>query len=152
MAADWELTHPDMLIWIRQAASRDSSPYRTTRPRAEYTPPDAPQCIILSLRADNLANTEIGEEYAILGREFGLPWNFELLPTSDKLEALNARHIEPTRILRFLDLVAKRYTARAFAGLLRPAASGTQSYLGFCTFGLFSPYTVSWAAFWGLPK
>ena len=139
IAADWELPHPDMSIWIWQASRHDSSPCRITKPHAEHTPPDGFHGMIRSLRTDNMANADIGEEYSCMGREFGLPENFELLSMSDKLVAPNARHIEPTRILRFLDLGAKRNTLRAFAGSLRPAAPGAQSYLNFCIFGIHTP-------------
>ena len=89
----------------------------------------------LSAKTDSVANTDIGEEYARLGREFGLPENFELLSMAGDIQALNANLIEPARILRFLDLGAKRNTLRDFAGSLRPAASGMQSYSNFCKSG-----------------
>ena len=139
IAADWELPHPDMLIWIWQAARYDSSPCLIARPHAEFTPPDDFRGMIRSLRTDSADRTDIGAEYTTTGRECGLPENFGLLSMSGKLEALNARLIEPTRILRSLDLGGKRNTLMAFSGSLRPSASGMQSYLYFCKFGL-SPH------------
>ena len=135
IAADWELQNPDILIWIRQAARRDSSPCLITRHHAEFTPPDDFHCLMRSIRTDSVDHTDIGGGYTSLGREFGLSGNSELLSMSGKHEALNARHIEPTRVLRFLDLGAMRDTIMAFSGSLRPAASRMQRYLGFCKFG-----------------
>ena len=128
-----------MIIWIWQAARRDSAPCHASRPHAEFTPPDDFQALILNLRTDSVGDTEIGMEYAATGREFGLEPNFESLPMARKLLFLHERGIEPTRILKFLDLGARRNTLRAFAGSLRPAASGMQSYLNFCTFRLATP-------------
>ena len=124
-----------MLIWIWQAARHYSSPFLITRPRAEFTPPGDFQGLILSPRTDIVDHADIGEEYARIGREFGLPANFELLPIADKMDALNARIIEHARILRFLELGAKRNTHMAFDGPLMHAAPNMQSYLDFCKFG-----------------
>ena len=38
MAADWELPHPDILIWIWQAARHDSAPCLISRPHGECAP------------------------------------------------------------------------------------------------------------------
>ena len=139
IAADWELPHPDMIIWIWQAARRDSAPCHFERPHAEITPPDDFQTLIRTLRTDHVADTGIGLEYASLGREFGLAPNFEALSMANKVRFLHELSIEPTRILKFLDLGARRNTLRAFSGPLRSAASGMQSYLNFCTFQHLAP-------------
>ena len=139
MAADWELPHPVMLIWIWQATRRDSSPCHISRPHAEFTPPDDSQALIATIRTDSVEGADIGLEYANLGREFGLAPNFEALSMANKLLILHKRKIEPTRILKFWGMGARRNALRAFAGSLRPAASGMQSYLNLCTFGLLAP-------------
>ena len=143
IAADWGLPHPDMIIWIWQATRGDFPPCLITRPHAEFTPPGDFQGLIRSLRTGSADHTDIGEEYAILCREFGLSENFELSSMAGKMEALNSRRIDPTRILRFLDLGENRNTLRAFAFSLMHAASGMQSYLGFCKFGHSSLIWIS---------
>ena len=79
MAVDWELPHPDMLIWTWQAARHDSAPCSTSRPHAEFTPPGDSQSLIRTLSTDSVHTADIGTEYVSLGREFGLPPNFEAL-------------------------------------------------------------------------
>ena len=134
MAADWELPNRDMIIWILQASRHDSAPCHTSSPRAECTPPGDPQALISTPRTDSAGDTDIGAEYATIKREFGLSPNFEALSMAAKLLFLHEQNIDPTRIAKFLDLAARRNTARASAGPLRPASSGVQSYLNFCTF------------------
>ena len=82
-----------------------------------------------------METTAIGEEYANLEREFGTTSDFEILSHANKVRAIHERRVEPTRILKFLDLGDRRNTMRAFSGSLRPTASGVQSYLNFFTSG-----------------
>ena len=73
VAAGWELPHPDMSIWIWQTARRDSSPFRITGPHSERTPPDDFRRLIRPLQTDNIVDTDIGEIYSGMGREFDSP-------------------------------------------------------------------------------
>lgn len=127
MGAGWELHHPRMLIRFWKGSRHDSAPRLLPRQRAEFNHPDDSHSLVRSVRTDSLDETAIGEEYANLGREFALAPNFDILAMSGKIRLLRDRRIEPTRILKFLDPVAKRGTVRAFSGSLRPAASGVQS-------------------------
>ena len=99
------------------------------------------------MRTNSADETSIGAEYAKIGREFGLAPNFAAMSTTDKLHLLHDRGNEPTRSLKFLDLGVRRNTMRDVAGSLRPAASGMQSYLNFCTFGILAPDTKSFTKF-----
>lgn len=38
-AADWELHHPDMIIWVWQAARKGSVKFRATQPIADFAHP-----------------------------------------------------------------------------------------------------------------
>ena len=95
IAVGWEMPRPDMLIWTWQATRLDSAPCLVSRPRAETTPPGDAQSLIRTLRAESVDTADIGAEYVDLGREFGLPPNFEALPMAAKIRAFQERNIEP---------------------------------------------------------
>ena len=107
MAADWELPHPDMPIWIRQAARRDSSTCLISRPHGEFAPEEDSERLFSSIGTDSVETTAIGDEYAHLCREFGLKSDCEMLPNANKVMALHERQIEPTRIIKFKALGAR---------------------------------------------
>ena len=134
IAAPWDLPHPDMLIWVWQAARTDHEPSRTALPRSAYTPPSDFQELICSLRADSIQDTGIGRDYTDLRRDLSLPVGFDNLSTAAKYSALSNSGADSSRILKFLSLAAQRNTIRAFAGSLRPAASGMQNYKNFCEY------------------
>ena len=120
MATGWELPHPDMLIWIWHAARHDSSTCLTSRPHAEFTPPDDFQSLICTLRANSVDTADVGAEFTCLGREFGLPPNFEAISTPTKIRILHGRKIEPTRILKFQDLWGEKEYHSRLRGFFTP--------------------------------
>ena len=131
MAADWELPHPDMPIWIRQAARRDSSTCLISRPHGEFAPEEDSERLFSSIGTDSVETTAIGDEYAHLCREFGLKSDCEMLPNANKVMALHERQIEPTRIIKFKALGARGGHASGLFGLVTPDSSGMQRYRNF---------------------
>ena len=132
--ADWELAQPDMLLWLWQAVREVESPNRPSLPFRLHTPGPDFQKLITSLRRKNIGDTDITIEYEALKASLGLSADFEGLSNTAKCARLKDTKADQLTILRLLDLSAQRNTLRAFAGSLRPAASGMQSYLNFCTF------------------
>ena len=59
-----------------------------------------------------------------------LPMNYELLGGAAKCDALNRADIRPPRRTGLRNLADRKNVLRAFAGSIRPAASGMKSYLG----------------------
>ena len=128
VAAEWELSHPDMMAWIRRAARQDTGEFDRTLPTSEMTPKPDFQGLISSLRARTANSTNIVSDYEDIKKEFNLPPDYESLSNSDKSHQLQTCGSGITRILEFLHLGAQRNTLRAFAGSRRPAASGMQCY------------------------
>ena len=132
--ADWELSHPDMLIWLWQAAREDDGPNRPNLPFRLHTPSPDLQELIVPLRKKHIDSTHIALDYSAMKVSLGLPASFDGLSNANKCGLLERSGAEQLAILRLLNLGAQRNTLRAFAGSLRPAASGMQSYLNFCAF------------------
>ena len=140
--AGWQLAHPDMLFWLWQAARQESGPGRGNLPFAVYTPQPDFQRLILSLRTDHIDQAEISARYREWCGELGLPANFEGLTNAGKCAELVRAGANRMDILRFLNLSAQRNTIRAFAGSLRPVASGMQNYKNFREFPGRPPFQV----------
>ena len=89
-ATDWQLPHPDMLIWLWQGARQGN----TTRPPATSHRPLSSaadlQSLILSLRTDDIRLTGGVRDYEALKRELGLPRDFEALSQAAKCDALRS--------------------------------------------------------------
>ena len=123
-----------MLIWIWQAERGDSCPNRPTPPCRLHTHSPDLQCLIFSLRKSHIDLTQIALGYDALKASFRLTAPFGEISAANKCDLLHRSGALPMVILRLLNLGAQRNTLRAFAGSLRPASSGIQSYRNFCDF------------------
>ena len=132
-----------MLLTLWQAA-RPLITTGTTSAR-ELNVPDAKdfQKLILSLRKEAINSTDTAQEYESLKRELNLPPGYENFSVPAKSEALNRPDISSCGRMELRDLSGRGNVLRAFAGSLRPAASGMQSYRGFCHFAKRGPFPVS---------
>ena len=129
-----DLPHPDMLLWLWQGARQSLAAVPVTHPRtATGAAPDL-QSLILSLRRGDIRDTAVSRDYEQIKADFGLPSNFERLSQAKRLEAFNNAGMSDYDVPRLSNLGALRNTVRAFAGSLRSAASGMQSYLNYCQF------------------
>ena len=92
------------------------------------------QSPILSLRTDDINLAGRVREYEDLKHDLGLPPDFERRLQAAKRDAIRSINARPGEIHQLFSLGARRNTIRAFAGSLRPAASGMQSRLNCCIF------------------
>ena len=139
---DWQCESSDMILLLWQAAKQDASGFPVAK--VGQAPPTIRefQNLIYSLRTDNIDETDICRKLDSVGRELGLPKNFESFSQAKKCDFLGGADLLQGQIDEYLSLAAQRNTARAFAGSLRPAASGMQSYLNFCHFHGRPPFPV----------
>ena len=140
---DWESGNTDMILMLWQAA-RTLVTRGATSAKGLIVPDSTDlQNLIFSLRKDHISSTDTIREYESLKRELDIPPGYENLTAAAKADALNRPDIRPTERLKVLDLAARMNVIRAFAGSLRPAASGMQSYLNFCHFARREPFPIS---------
>ena len=142
LAVGWQLEHPDMLVMLWQAARSDASAHTMSLLDKALVSPEAFHALILSLRHESIRDTDTVPEYEEMRRGPAIHPDFDELSASNKRSALSRTGLGQFRILKLLDLGAKRNTPRSFAGSLRPAASGMQNYLNFCQFLGRTPFPV----------
>ena len=130
----WGLLRPDMLSWIWQAAQQDLQPSRITRPHADFAQPEDSHALICLPRADSAQDPGIGSEFVDFRRKFPIPHGYGDLSTAEKYSILSRSVEAASRISQLPNLPAHLNNLRAFAGSLRPAASGVRNYKNFCDF------------------
>ena len=131
--ADWEQPRPDMLIWLWQAVRGDDSPNRPNLPFRLHAPGPDLQSLIVSLRKRRIDSTAIAADYEALKTALGIPPSSGGLSNANKCDLLQRPGADKLTAIQLLNLDAQRNTIRAFAGSLRPAASGMQRYQNFRT-------------------
>ena len=137
---DWQRESSDMILLLWQAAKQDISGFADTK--VGQAPPAIREFrnLIYSIRTEKIEDTDICRKFDELGKDFGPPSNFEAFSQAKKCSILGEADLYQGQIDEYLSLAARRNTVRAFAGSLRPAASGMQSYLDFFRFHRRSPF------------
>ena len=130
---EWECSPPDAILLTWLAVRQDCGGFPVMGVGLE--PPSLRdfQNLTDSIRTESIEDAAALRDYRDERRSPGLPPNYERLSAAKKMDCLRETGADPLAITGFLTLGAKRSTLRAFAGSLRPAASGMQSFLNFCT-------------------
>ena len=132
-----------MLLCLWKATKEDGSIPQPNLPHMEYTPRPDFQHLIPLHRTDDIGITQTPTDYESVKSEMSLPMGFGKLNMSNRRDSLQQAGVRQPALFRCLNLEARRNTARAFAGVLRPAASCMQRYKNFCDFVGRRPFPVA---------